>query len=168
MALIKGPFAVKWGANTIEDIEEIALDYTVNSSDLDTVQGVSYNVRGSIAVSATLTLLSNDIDALAAVLPQYFVPMGDALADGTIVTNTDGAIDIVAASCADTAVANNLVITDCTNTDGGRMTIWATTTDVDSVEFADGVRKVLVTFRGLAPAGQVITFGAPAVTGGES
>ena len=168
MALIKGPFAVKWGANTIEDIEEIALDYTVNSNDLETVQGVSYNVRGSIAVSATLTLLSNDIEALAAVLPQYFVPAGDTLADGTTVANTDGAIDIVAASCSDTAVANNLMIEDCSGTDGGRMTIWATTTDVDSVEIADGVRKVLVTFRGTAPAGQVMSFGAPAVTGAES
>lgn len=165
MALKKGPFTVKWGANTIEDIEEISFDYTVNSSDLETVQGVSYNVRGTISVSATLTLLSTDIEALAALLPQYFVPAGDELADGTVVVNTDGAIDIVAAGCSATPVANNLVIEDCTGNDDGRMTIWATSTDVDSIEFSDNVRKVLIAFRGTAPAGQVLTFGAPAITG---
>ncbi len=161
MALKKGPFTVKWGANTIEDIEEIAFDYTVNSSDLDTVQGVSYNVRGTIQVTVTLTLLSTDIEALAALLPQYFVPNGSELADGTVVTNTNGAIDIVAATCGSTDVANDLVIEDCTGNDDGRLTVWATQTDVDSIEFTDNVRKVLVAFRGTAPQGQVLTFGAP-------
>lgn len=164
MALKKGPFAVKWGANVIEDIEEIGFDYTVNSSDIDTIQGVSYNVRGTIQVSVTLTLLSTEIEALAALLPQYFVAMGGELADGTTVTNTDGAIDIVAASCSDTEVANDLEIIDCSGNDDGRITVWATQTDVDSIDFADNVRKVVIRFRGTAPAGQIMTFGAPAGT----
>lgn len=161
MALKKGPFTVKWGSNTIEDIEEIAFDYTVNSNDLDTVQGVSYNVRGSIQVTVTLTLLSTDIEALAALLPQYFVPNGGQLANGMTVTNPDGAVDIVASECGSTDVANDLIVDDCTGNDDGRLTVWATQTDVDSVEFTDNVRKVLIAFRGTAPGGQVLTFGAP-------
>lgn len=161
MALKKGPFTVKWGTNVIKDVEEIAFDYTVNSSDLDTVQGVSYNVRGTIQASVTLTLLSTDIQSLAALLPQYFVPMGGTLANGVVVTNTDGAVDIVAAECASTQVANDLIIEDCTGTDDGRLTLWATTTDVDTIDFADNVRKVSIIFRGTAPNGQVLTFGAP-------
>lgn len=161
MALKRGPFTVKWGSNVIQDIEEIAFDYTVNSSDLDTVQGVSYNVRGTIQVAVTVTLLSTDITALAALLPQYYVPTGDTLANGQVVANATGAIDIVAAECGSTQVANALIVEDCTGNDDGRLTVWATTTDVDSVEFTDNVRKVMIAFRGTAPNGQVMTFGAP-------
>lgn len=157
MALRKGPFSVQWGANVVADIEELEFEYEADVEELETVQGKTYEVRGAIKASATLTLLDTDIEALAALLPQYFVASGDTLANGETVTNPDGAIDVVAASCSSTPVVNDLTIDDCTGTVAGRLTLAGATTEIDTVEF-DKVRKVAIKFTGTAPAGSVITF----------
>jgi len=161
MSLVTGPFKVRWGSNTITNVEEIEFDYNRNSTDLDTIQGVSINVKGTIQVSVTLTLLSTDIASLAALLPQYFVPAGYPLSNGHIVECEDGAIDIEAATCGSTEVVNDLIIDDCTGEDCGRMTVRATTVDVEDIEFSDNVRKVMVTFRGTT--NHLVTFGGPVI-----
>ena len=35
--LVKGPFDLKWGANTLVDVSEISLDYNQDSNDYATV-----------------------------------------------------------------------------------------------------------------------------------
>lgn len=76
MALVKGPFNFKWGANTLNNVSEISVDYTVDSSDTTTLDGNRYTVQTGTSASITLTLLENDIASLATLLPQFYVPMG--------------------------------------------------------------------------------------------
>lgn len=147
MALVRGPFDITWGANTLTNVEEIANDFSQDSADYTTVQHQTFQLDGPIKASVTLTLLASDVPALAAVLPQYHVVNGGTLSTGEVVTNEDGAIDIAAASCDDDPVYNDLDITSC----GGPGDVYRLVnarTKVDSIEFDDKVRKVMVQFIG--------------------
>ena len=64
--IIRGPFDIKWGDNTIADVESIDVEHEVDSEDFATVQGRTLEIDGAYKVSATLTLLMSDIPALAA------------------------------------------------------------------------------------------------------
>ena len=108
--IIRGPFEIKWGDNVISDIEEIDLEHSIDSEDYQTVQGRTLEIDGSYKATATITLLASDIPALAAILPQYFVPNGGILSTGETVNNADGAIDIKPAACDDELIFNNLDI----------------------------------------------------------
>ena len=39
MALVKGPFSIKWGNNPVLDVEEVEFEYEVESNDYKTVDG---------------------------------------------------------------------------------------------------------------------------------
>jgi hypothetical protein len=113
MPLLTGGFTLTWGANTLEDIETIKIDYAQKSDDLETIQHSTYEVDGPIKVSATLTLLASDIASLAAVLPQNYVAPNDTLSTGESVDGSVGAIDIV--ETCDTPTYNDLEIASCNN-----------------------------------------------------
>lgn len=100
--LIKGPFNLKWGVNTILDVEEINVEHSIASDDFETVQGNTYEIDGAYKASVTLTLLASDLPALAAILPQHFVVNGGVLSTGETVTNVAGAMDIVPGDCGAT------------------------------------------------------------------
>lgn len=146
MALVKGPFSIKWGNNPVLDVSEIGFNYEVNTNDYETVDGRTFQVEGAITASVELTLLSSDVDALKTILPQYYVPAESKLSTGETVTDEKGAIDIVAASCDTTATNYPLDITSCT----GEVTrLVNARTSLSSQEFADNaVRTVTVTFVG--------------------
>lgn len=154
MALVKGPFSIKWGNNPILDVSEIGFNYEVESNDYSTVDGRTYNVEGAITASVELTLLSSDVDALKTILPQYYVATGSKLSTGETVNDERGAIDIVAASCDTSNTNYNLEITSC----NGEVTrLVNARTSLTSQEFADNaVRTVTVTFRGEPEQGQGI------------
>lgn len=153
MALVKGPFDLKWGANTLVDVSEISLDYEQESSDYTTVDNRRYTIDGAINASVTLTFLGSDVAALAAVLPQYHVPAGGQLSSGETVSGTEGAIDVVAASCDGDPVYNDLNIISC-GTNGQVFRLKNARTKIDSMEFADNaVRTVTVAFIGEPDAG---------------
>ncbi len=148
MALVRGPFNVQWGGNTLLDISEISLDYSVNSNDYSTIDNRTYTIDGSITASVSLTLLASDVAALAAVLPQYHVPNGGQMSSGETVNNADGAIDVVAASCDQEAVYNDLDVIACGNP-GQVFRLKNARTRIDSMEFADNaIRTVTVMFLG--------------------
>jgi len=149
MALIRGPFALRWGDNIIEDVEEVDVSYERSSDDFETVQGKTYEVDGPDKVSVILTLLASDIPALAALLPQNFVANGGILSTGETVNHADGAIDMNPASCTESIVYNNLDIESCGNPENVFRVVNART-KLDGVEFDNKVQKVTVKFVGEA------------------
>lgn len=154
MALVKGPFTIKWGENPILDVSEIGFNYDVATNDYSTVDGRTYRVEGAITASIELTLLASDVDALKTILPQYYVAKGSKLSTGETVTAEEGAIDIVAASCDTSATNYNLEITSCT----GEVTrLVNARTSLSSQEFADNsLRTVTITFLGEPAQGKGI------------
>lgn len=115
MALIKGPFTIKRGDNIIEDVEEISLDYTLDSEDFQTVQGKTYEIEGAQKAVIELTVLKSDIPTLAILVPQYHVPNGGTMSTGETVNNADGAIDVVPQACDTDAIYDNVDIISCGN-----------------------------------------------------
>lgn len=148
MSLVKGPYEVKYGVDVLAGIEELSLDYEVNTEDYDTVQGRSYTVTTSHRVAVSMTFLETDVASLAVVLPQYFVANGGTLSSGETVNNADGAIDIVPGTCESSPTRTDVVITSC---NGHVLRIPDAVTEIESVEL-DAVRKVVVRFRGEADA----------------
>lgn len=153
MALVKGPFNLKWGLNTLVNISEVSLDYEQDSNDYTTVDNRRYTVDGAINASVTVTFLGSDVAALAAVLPQYHVAQGDTLSTGELVSGEDGAIDVVAASCDSDPVYEDLDIVSCGD-NGQVFRLKNARTKIDSMELADNaVRTVTVAFVGEPDAG---------------
>lgn len=147
MALVKGPFNFKWGANTLSNISEISVDYAVDTSDTTTLDGNKYTVQTGMSTTVTLTLLDNDIASLATVLPQFYVPQGGTLSTGETVGQAGGAIDIKAASCTTSDVFNPLDIYAC-GTNAQVMRLVRARTQIDSIDISDGLRTVAVMFIG--------------------
>ena len=154
MALVKGPFTIKWGDQGILDVSEIGFNYDVATNDYPTVDGRTYQIEGAITASVELTLLASDTPALRTILPQYYVPQGGTLSTGETVTDENGAIDIVAAKCDTTNINRNLDIISCT----GEVTrLVKARTSLTSQEFADNsLRTVNITFTGEPEQGEGI------------
>jgi len=148
MALVKGPFDLKWGSNTLVDVSTIKLNFSQASNNYTTIDNRQYTVDGAITASVALTFLASDVASLAAVLPQYHVANGGTLSSGETVSGTDGAIDIVAASCDNDPVYNDLDVIAC-GTNAQLFRLKNARTRIDSMDFAnDTVRTVTVLFVG--------------------
>ena len=147
MALVRGPFDILWGGNTVQNIEEISVEYEQDSEDYTTVQHQTYELDGPIKATVTLTFLASDVAALAAVVPQYHVPNGGVMSTGETVNNADGAIDVVALDCDSSPVYNPLDIVSCANP-GQVFRLVNARTKLDSIEFDDKIRKVMIKFIG--------------------
>lgn len=155
MSLVKGPFNFKWGANQLNNVSEISVDYEVEESDTSTLDGNKYMVQTGISASVTLTLLDNDIASLATILPQYYVPMGGTLSTGETVGQAQGAIDITAASCATSDIYNQLDVYAC-GTNAQVMRLVRARTQIDSIDIGDGLRTVAVKFIGEPQTGDAV------------
>lgn len=147
MALVRGPFNLKWGDNTLLNVEEISVEYEQDSEDYITVQHNTYEIDGPIKASATITLLASDVPALSVLLPQYHVLNGGVMSTGETVSEANGAIDINALDCDTAEVYNDLDIIACGNP-GEVFRLVNARTKLDSVEFDDKLRKVMVKFIG--------------------
>lgn len=148
MALVRGPFTIKWGDTTLTDIETLDVEYDVDSEDFQTIQGKTFEVTGPHKASATLTLLATDTAALAAVLPQYHVANGQQMSTGETVNQANGAIDIVPGGCGSASVYHNLDVIACNSVAGDTYRMVNTRTEIDSIEFDNKLRKVMVKFIG--------------------
>ena len=147
MALVKGPFNFKWGANSLYNVSDISVDYSVDTNDTTTLDGNKYTVQTGMSATITLTLLDNDIASLATILPQFYVPMGGTLSTGETVSQAQGAIDVTAASCTTSDVYNQLDIYAC-GSNAQVLRIPRCRTQIDSVDVSDGLRTVAVQFIG--------------------
>lgn len=148
MSLVKGPFNLTWGANTLLNVSQMKLNYKQDSKAYTTTAFQTYTVDTAISASVVITLLKSDVAALAAILPQYYVAAGGALSTGETVSGTTGVIDLVAASCTTSTVYNDLNIVAC----GALAEVFRlkhARTRVDSIDFADNaVRTVAIEFIG--------------------
>jgi hypothetical protein len=151
MAIVKGPFQIAWGDNVITDVEEVNVEHTIDSEDFVTLQGRTLEIDGNSKVTATITLLASDIDALGALLPQNFIANGETLSTGETVTDADGAIDLTPRACDESAVYNHLIITSCENP-GTVFRIVNARTKFEGIEFSEKVQKVMIKFIGEAAA----------------
>ena len=151
--LVKGPFSIKWGENPVVDVSEIGFNYDVATNDYQTVDGRTYTVDGAITASIDLTLLASDVEALSAILPQYYVAEGQKMSTGETAPE-GGAIDIVAAQCDTTNTNYDLDIISC----NGEVTrLVNARTSLSTVDIADNaLRTVTVTFRGEPEQGEGI------------
>lgn len=151
--LVKGPFSIKWGENPVVDVSEIGFNYDVATNDYQTVDGRTYTVDGAITASIDLTLLASDVEALSAILPQYYVAEGQTMSTGETAPE-GGAIDIVAAQCDTTNTNYDLDIISC----NGEVTrLVNARTSLSTVDIADNaLRTVTVTFRGEPEQGEGI------------
>jgi len=147
MAIVRGPFDIKWGDNVISDVEELNVEHSIDSEEFETIQGKSIELDGVYKVSATLTLLASDIPALAVLLPQYFAANGSVLSTGETVNNANGAIDIKAASCDESIVYNNLDIISCGNP-SNVLRIVNARTKIEGIEIDNKIQKVMIKFVG--------------------
>jgi hypothetical protein len=155
MSLVKGPFNFKWGANQLNNISDISVDYSVDTNDTTTLDGNKYTVQTGMSATVTLTLLDNDIASLATVLPQFYVPMGGTLSTGETVGESQGAIDVTAASCTTSDVYNQLDIYAC-GTNAQVLRLVHCRTQIDSIDIADGLRTVAVQFIGEPASGDAV------------
>lgn len=142
MALVKGPFNFKWGTQQLNNVSEISVDYTVDSSDTTTLDGNRFSVQTGMGMSVTLTLLENDVASLATILPQYY-------------DSGSGMIDVAAASCDTTEVYDDLEITAC-GTNAQVLRLINARTQIDSIDIGDGLRTVAVMFVGEPTGGQSV------------
>jgi hypothetical protein len=148
MGYLTGPHDIKYGPDVIQEVEEVDVEYTNNTTDYETVQGRQTTVDTTKQVIATFTLLSNDTEALAVLLPQYFVPNGGTLSTGETVNSADGAIDVIPQGCISYDDITDVVITSCGNPNQV-LRIPQCSTRIDGIEFdGAGARKVMVQFRG--------------------
>lgn len=145
--LVRGPFNLKWGDNTLADIEEVNVEHTIDSEDYQSVQGRTYEVDGAYKAIVTITLLASDVPALAVLLPQHFVPNGQRLSTGETVNHADGAIDIVPRNCDDQIVYNNLDIISCGSPANVARLVNART-KFEGIEVDNKLQKVMVKFIG--------------------
>lgn len=155
MSLVKGPFNFKWGSNSLYNVSDISVDYSVDTSDTSTLDGNKYTVQTGMSASVTLKLLDNDIASLATVLPQYYVAMGEVLSTGETVGQADGAIDIVAASCTTSDVYNQLDVYAC-GSNAQVLRLVNCRTQVDSIDIGDGLRTISVKFIGEPASGEAV------------
>lgn len=134
--LVKGPFVVKWGSNTLTNVQDYSFNYNVDSNDYTTLDGRKTTLEGAISADVSIQLLRSDVASLAVVLPQYFVAMGGTMSTGETVANATGAIDVVAASCNTTPVYNNLDVISC-GTDATVVRLVNARTTIDSIDLQD-------------------------------
>jgi hypothetical protein len=151
--LVKGPFNLTWGNNTIEDIEEIEFEHTIATEDLETIQGRTIELDGAYKVTVIVTLLATDVPALAAILPQHFKAQGETMSTGEEVTDENGAIDVVPSDCDDELLFNDLEIVACGNP-ANVLRVVNTRTKIESIEMDSMIRKVAVKFVGEASSSQ--------------
>lgn len=134
--IVKGPFLVKWGSNTLSNVQDYSFDYSVDTNDYTTLDGRKTTLDGAISASVSIQLLKSDVPALAMVLPQYYKAQGQTMSTGEVVASSEGAIDVAAASCNSNPVYNNLDIISCgTNATVVRLVNCRTT--IDSVDLQD-------------------------------
>lgn len=153
MALVRGPFDLSWRGNTLANVEEIEVDYEQDSEEYTTVQHNTYEIDGPIKASVSLTLLASDVAALSLVLPQYHVQNGGELSTGETVNEANGAIDVKALNCDAAVVYGDLDINAC-GTQSSVFRLVNSRTRLDSIEFDDKLRKVVVKFVGEPAQGE--------------
>ena len=150
MALLTGPFTVKYGQQTLEDVSEISWDYSVDSTQPTTIDGRTYDIPTTTSASVDITLLGADIAALGMIFPQYVVEAGSKLSTGE--TSEKKAFDLKAMSaCGSTTLREDLEIIGCDIT----TRLVNASAKISSIDYEDNViQTATITFTGTPDQGQ--------------
>lgn len=148
MALVKGPFNLTWGSNTLTDVESVDLSFDQESNDYTTVDGRTITLKGAISASATITLLASDAATLAPILPQFARIAGATMSTGETVAQDKVAIDVLAGDCTSESDKYDLDIVSCGNP-GEVLRIKNCSTSLSGMDLENNqVRTVEITFTG--------------------
>lgn len=161
--IIKGPFDLKYGANTLADVESVEFDYSVDSDDKTTVQGRSRTIYGAHKVVVTVKFLQSDVASLAVALPQYHVANGGTLSSGETVNDVNGAIDLVPGGCEAASLLEDLIITSC-GSDGEILRVRDCATEIAGLDMDEKNRTVDVAFTGFSDDATIQMFKKGAVS----
>jgi len=145
--IVRGPFSIQWGENTLSEITEIDIELETQTDDYTNNSGKTYELEKGVKIGATITLLASDTEALGLLLPQLFVPTGGTLSNGKLVTSSVGAIDFIPSACDLEMIYNDLKIISCKN-ERELLVIPDCRTRIDSIEIDNRVRKVKIKFMG--------------------
>lgn len=152
MALVKGPFTIKYGSVELQDVSEISWDYSSDSTQPTTIDGRTYDIPTTTSASITVTLLGADIEALSLIFPQYAVASGGQLSTGETVS--EDAFDLKAMSaCGSTALEEDLEVIGCDTT----TRLVNAQAKISSISYEDNVvQTVEVQFTGMPNQGEGI------------
>jgi hypothetical protein len=142
MSVIRGPWDIEVGGVILGGIETLDVKYDVKSDDFDSLQGNTYTIYGAHKNTIEATFLETDIAALAAALPQYHVANGGTLSTGEVVSDTNGAIDIVPGT---TGSVRDLIVVSADNP-GQVIRFNDTLSEISGVETTTTIRKIKVKF----------------------
>jgi len=148
MAIVKGPFNLKWGNNVLVDVESVDLSFEQESNDYTTVDGRKFTIKGAISASATITLLASDAATLAPIVPQFARAAGATMSSGETVAEGKVAIDVLAGDCTSESSKYDLDIESCGNP-GEVLRLKSCSTSISSMDLENNqVRTVEITFTG--------------------
>lgn len=152
MALVKGPFTIKYGSVELQDVSEISWDYSSDSTQPTTIDGRTYDIPTTTSASVEITLLGADIEALSLIFPQYAVAAGGTMSTGE--TTTYPAFDLKAMSaCGSTSLEEDLEIIGCDTT----TRLVNASAKISSIDYQDNVvQTVAVKFTGMPEQNQGI------------
>lgn len=152
MALVKGPFTLKYGSVELQDVSEISWDYSSDSTQPTTIDGRTYDIPTTTSASVEVTLLGADIEALSLIFPQYAVSAGGQMSTGE--TTEYDAFDLKAMSaCGSTALEEDLEIIGCDTT----TRLVNAQAKISSIDYEDNVvQTVAITFTGMPQQNQGI------------
>lgn len=162
--IIRGPFNLIYGGNTLAEISTLKFNYSVDTTDTATVQGHKKRTYGSHEVTITATFLESDVASLALALPQYFVPNGSTLSTGETVTDSTGAIDVVPGKTA-TAVGADLIVEQSAGTSTSNvLRVLDAISEISGVNLDEKAQTVDVEFTGQSDIGTIQMFLKDAIT----
>ena len=96
------------------------------------------------------------------VLPQYLVENGGTLSSGEIVTDPDGAIDVVPGGCGAASLQEDLIIESC-GSNWQVLRVMECVTELTGVDMDEKYRTVEVTFTGQSDGATIQLFKKGAV-----
>jgi hypothetical protein len=162
--ILRGPFSLKYGPNTLAQIEKVNFSYSVDTTDTATVQGQKVRTYGAHQAEITVTFMQSDVASLAAVLSQYFVANGGVLSTGETVTDPNGAIDIVPGGCAAAQVASDLIIQSCGGSNSYYIRVLQCVSEIAGVTMDEKSATIDVAFTGQPTAATMQIFKNGAIT----
>lgn len=150
MALVTGPFTIKFGNVTLQDVSEISWDYSADSTQPTTIDGRTYDIPTTTTASMTVTLLGASVDVLNAIFPGYAVAAGGTMSTGE--TTTKAAFDLTASgACGATQLKDDVEVIGCEYT----TRLVNASVRISSIDYEDNVIETFeLTFTGTPEAGQ--------------
>lgn len=139
--IITGPFSLKYGSVAIDNVSEVSFEYSADSVQPTTIDGVTLDFPTTTSFSATVTILGADTKILAALFNEWGVMDGGTMSTQELYTEQTGdatipAVDIKALSaCGATTTKHDLELVGC----GYTYRIVDATAKIDTFELADNI-----------------------------